>query len=197
MHLCHKVIWIILGCSCLLLRGGLLLLWSGFLSFSWNFNSLNSLDLLLWGSSALIGFLHGSPWVILLYLLSLFRGCLLFLSAGNRPDNLIFNFCSCCGIYLSNDLLIGGWSLYHLHFAWVGCWELWVDLWNDLSLFESSLLICLDLLKFIFTRAVESIDLFGLLATTPLLLLHENWLLILVVDEEWKLVASHWPDHIG
>jgi len=90
-----------------MLRGGLLLLLSGFLSFRWNFDSLNSLGLLFWGSITLISLLHDRPWVVLLYLLGLFRGWLLFLSAGNRPDDLIFNFGSCCGIYLSNDLLIG------------------------------------------------------------------------------------------
>ena len=108
LHLCHEIIWIFLGWSCLLLRSCLILLLRGFLSFSWNFNSLNSLDLLFCGSISLICLLHGCPWVVFLNLLGLFRGWFLaFLSAGNRPDDLIFSFSSCCGIYLSNDLLIG------------------------------------------------------------------------------------------
>ena len=53
------------------------------------------------------------------------------------------------------------------------------------------------LLKFFIFTTAETIDLFGASLSSHLLFLHENGLLILMMDEKWKLIASYWSDDVG
>lgn len=100
-----------------------------------------------------------------------------------------------------NNLFTTGSRCYNFDFCWIGSWEWRVS--NGirncfLCSVCSSFIISLDLFKFVlFFATAESLNLFGTSRSSNFLLLwHENRLLILVMDEEWQLIASNRSDHV-
>ena len=180
----HEIIRILLGLSNSLFILLLLLLALLLRSSSCHWLSfhllLDLLDLLL----GCLSILHDGPWVLNF---RLHWG----LFGGGGPHNILL------GLRLLL-FLVRDWGCEHLHFGWVRCWELRVHFLHWLWLLVGSLLVGFDLLELILALGIEVFNLLGLLTSSALLLLlHKDWLLILVMDEKWKLVTCHRADHIG
>ena len=129
--------------------------------------------------------------------------CVSFLSWGIWSNDFILFLWNCSEVKTHLFWLLGGsffstscWS-NNLNFSWIRRWELWInrDLWCVFLC--GSFIIGFDLLKFFIFTTAETINLLRASLSSHLLFLHENGLLILMMDEKWKLIASNWSDDVG